>query len=79
MIALESKNTKVWYGLSSDEKPTTALVGSKFHETNTGLVWLWNAVKKGRVFVTANQAAVACTAAFTAAGIFSFMWEELPV
>jgi hypothetical protein len=42
MVMLESKSTKKWYGLSTDVKPTTQLVGSVFHETNTGLVWIWN-------------------------------------
>jgi len=42
MVMLESKSTKKWYGLSSDVKPTTQLVGSIFQETNTGLTWIWN-------------------------------------
>ena len=42
MVMLESKATKIWYGLSSDVRPTTQLVGSKFIETNTGKGWLWN-------------------------------------
>lgn len=41
-MLLESKSTKKWYGLSTDTRPITQLVGSEFQETNTGKVYIWN-------------------------------------
>ena len=42
MAVVSIKNPGKWLGLSTDEKPVTSLVGSKFQETDTGKKWLFD-------------------------------------
>lgn len=58
------QNVPVYMGLSSDTKPTTAPVGSKFIETDTGNVWLmlntatWSKVLAGVTNAVSGTAAL---------------------
>lgn len=40
-VTLVSKEAKTWLGLSSDTKPITLIIGSRFIETDTGKPWIW--------------------------------------